>query len=285
MRPLGDGADVHVPEVDEVIRQPYELERLLHVEPRREVDADPHGDGAVVSGRLPDRLQRLQPHPGPVLQRAAVGVGALVVERRQELCQQVAMAAVDVDDVEADGASLSRRARPVGLDSADVGELHRLRHDRRVVVARDLRRRDRGPARVGRLRVDAGVRELDAGERAVLVHRIGHEGEVLEVVVVPQLGRDVRRLVRVEAHRRVLGADGRPAAFCLHAPMCRLRSRLARAEPRAVGHLVEAVAHRLRPDPHGLEEDVVARVAGDRGSLRSQPPMPPTARLMLLCKT
>ena len=78
MRPLGDGADVDIPEVDEVIREPDELERLVHVEPRREVDADRTAIAQSVSGRLPDRLERLQPHPGLVLERAAVGVRALV---------------------------------------------------------------------------------------------------------------------------------------------------------------------------------------------------------------
>ena len=54
--------------------------------------------------------------------------------------------------------------------------------------------------------------------------------------------------------------DG-PAALGLDAPVARLRPRLLDAEAGAVRHLVEAVAQRLRPDAHRLEEHVVARVA------------------------
>ena len=81
------------------------------------VDGDPAGDRAVVADRLAHRLQRLQPDPRPVGQRAAVLVGAAVVVRRQELAEQVGVAAVDVDDVEAGVARAARPPRPVVLTS------------------------------------------------------------------------------------------------------------------------------------------------------------------------
>ena len=142
------------------------------------LDAEANGDRAVVSHRRADLLQRLDPEARAVLERAAVGVGALVVERREELQRQIAVAAVDVDDVEARVPRELRRAHPVLADPLDVAELHRLRDDERVVVARELRGPERRAARLAAVRVHAAVRELDAGERAVLVGLVAHEREV-----------------------------------------------------------------------------------------------------------
>src|SRR6185312_11341285 len=55
-------------------------------------------------------------------------------------------------------------------------------------------------------------------------------------------------------------------------PVGGLRPRLLDAEARAVRHLVEAVAQRLRADLDGLEEDVEARVGGHRPTIRGQTP-------------
>jgi hypothetical protein len=105
------------------------------------------------------------------------------------------------------------------------------------------------------------VRELDAGERAVLVGLVAHEREVAQVVLVPDSGRDDGPVVGVARDQRLFGVHRRPAALRLHAAEARLRPGLLRPEPCAVGHLVEAVPQGLRPDPDGLEENVVLRVA------------------------
>ena len=236
---------------------------LVQLHPGRpeRLDAQADGDRAVVSDRGADLLERLEPEARTVLQRAAVRIGALVVERREELQRQVAVAAVDVDDVEARVVRELRGANPVLAHPADVGELHRLGHDERVVVARQLGGPERRAARLAPVRVHASVRELDAGERAVLVGLVAHERQVAQVVLVPDPGRDDRPVVRIGRDERFLGVHGRPAALGFHAAEARLRAGLLGAEPRAVGHLVEAVPQRLRPDPDGLEKDVVLRVA------------------------
>ena len=59
----------------------------------------------------------------------------------------------------------------------------------------------------------------------------------------------------------VLGVDGGPAALGLHRAVTRLPSGLLHAEPRAMGHLVEAVPEGLRADLERLEEDGVLRVS------------------------
>src|SRR5437762_2404189 len=55
-RPLRDRANVHVPEVDQVVGQAHELQTLVEVdaEGAHPVDRDPAGDRAVVADRLAD---------------------------------------------------------------------------------------------------------------------------------------------------------------------------------------------------------------------------------------
>ena len=194
-------------------------------------------------------------------QRAAVLVAALVVERGQELAEQVGVRAVRVDDVVARVARPLRGLHPVGLDAPDVGLRHRPR-DEAVVVAGDLRGADRGQARVGVVPVDAAVEQLDAGQRAVRVRLLRHHADVRHVAVVPHAERGRRAPRRHRGRWRVLGADGGPSALRLHRPVMRLRERLGVAEARAVRHLVEPVPEGLRADLEGLEEDVVPRVTG-----------------------
>ena len=90
-----------------MVGQADELEALLELDPGRaeRVDARPDRDGTLVSDRFADDLERLEPEPRSVLQGASVLVCSLVVEGREKLERQVAVAAVDIDDVEA------RRAR------------------------------------------------------------------------------------------------------------------------------------------------------------------------------
>ncbi len=70
------------PAVEEVVdRQPVD-------------DAEPRHCGL-------DRAQHIEPEAGAVLQAAAVFVGAVVLERRVELRDQIAVRGVDFDAVEA----------------------------------------------------------------------------------------------------------------------------------------------------------------------------------------
>ena len=73
----------------------------LHAGRAERVHAETNGDRAVVTDRFAHDLECLEPEARPVLERASVLVRALVVEGRKELKRQVAVAAVDVDDVEA----------------------------------------------------------------------------------------------------------------------------------------------------------------------------------------
>ena len=261
-------ADHHVPQVDHRVGRADELEPLLDRHPGQlqRVGGDPYRDRDIVADRLLDQLDRLEPEPRAVLEAAAVGVGAPVVHRRQELRGQVGVRPVHVDDVEPGAARPLRSRDPLPLRPPDVGELHRLWHHHAVQVAADLRRRQLRQPRLAALGVDAAVPQLDPGQRTVLVRPVGHHLKRPHVLVVPQPGRHVGRLVGLGADRAVLGADRGPAALRLHPAEGGLRPRLLDPEAGAVRYLVEPVAQRLRPDPDRLEQDVVALLAAHQSA-------------------
>ena len=105
------------------------------------------------------------------------------------------------------------------------------------------------------------VHELDPGERAVSVDCLDHASQGGDVLLVPEprlgKGTDVAAVVDLA----FLGADRAPAAFGLDAAQRRLRAGVAVAHAGAMGHLVEAVFGRHRPDGNRLEENIVTRVA------------------------
>ena len=262
LAPVGDRADVHVPEVHQVVSQIDEFERFLDVDPGGPecVDRDPRGDGAVRAHRVANGGQRLQPEPRPVLQRPSISVGPLVVEGREELHRKIRVGAVHVDDVETAIPPPGRALCPLALHPRDVHEVHLLGDHVRFEIARELARRDGGEPRLVVRDVRPSVVQLQPCERTVLVRGIRHQAQRAHVVLVPESSRDERRLVGVGGERGVLGADRGPATLGLHASVGRLGPGLLGAEPRAVGHLVEAVPERLRADPHRFEQDLVVRV-------------------------
>ena len=102
-----------------MVGEPDELEPLVELDAGRPERSTPMRTAIAQSSPTASRtdLEHLEPEARAVLERAAVLVGALVVERRQELGQQVAVAAVDVDDVE---AGLARPLAPRTQSSADA---------------------------------------------------------------------------------------------------------------------------------------------------------------------
>jgi hypothetical protein len=129
---------------------------------------------------------------------AAVLVGPLVRQRREELVQQVAVRGVDLGDLEADPVGADRRVGEGLDDVGDVG-LGELLGCRPVAVG------DRGgshglPAAVGgldvavaiprplRRRLAAGVGELDAGHRSLASDEVDDAAVVLGLLVGPDAG-------------------------------------------------------------------------------------------------
>ena len=193
-----------------------------------------------------------------VLERAAVGVVAVVAARREELVDQVAVAAVDLDAVEAAGRGVARAAREVVDQLADLLDLERLG---RLVVVRHVARRPGRQPRPGAVVDAAVVRELEERERAAGAHLRGQPFEVRDRRFVPGR-RVVRHLVGGgRMHLRLAGdhdADVAPLRQVAAEPLA-VEAGLAEAAGRLgvhreVGAEDDPVARGVRPEAQRREE-------------------------------
>lgn len=223
----------HIQHIDaalrQQLRQPHRIRhrpRLLRAEPLDVLEPirrrDAHEQRHVARNGRAHALDDLERQPRPVLEAPAVLVAAAVRHGRQELVQQVAVRAVDLDEVEARRDRAPRRARERRPDLRDVGLRHRPRR-RVVLVVREraggfdalrppaLARRRHGRERQPR-RDGAGlaprVRELDADALVLRVREVGDALPRRDVRVVPQ-ARAVRRDAAFGQDAGGLG-DGEP---------------------------------------------------------------------------
>jgi hypothetical protein len=162
------GADV----LDGALADPAERHR------GRDADA-----GAIGPDLLGDRLGHLDDEPGAVLDRAAVGVGAVVGVRRQELVQQVPVGGVDLHPVGTGRDGSGGGAAEILHRLADLGSGQCARHrcglraggGDHVLACGDGRRRHGQAVVRGVVRVadPADVHELDEQVAAAGVHGVG----------------------------------------------------------------------------------------------------------------
>ena len=136
---VAGGGHVHVVDPPVGLEHLGYPDRVLDVEcARNEVgQTDPDADNPVVAGTRTHLLDHLACEAEAVLERPAVLVVALVVERRQELMEEVAVGDVHLRAVEAALACELGGAAPPLDHLADVLVLHRLR---RLPVGRRLHR-------------------------------------------------------------------------------------------------------------------------------------------------
>ena len=106
-----------------VLQHPGEFEALVVFEAAGDavVHVDLGGDGQLVAHRRSHCLNGLAGEPGPVVEGAAPGVGALVEVGAQERAEQVVVAEVDLDGVEATVRSEASGPGVVVGDAGDVG--------------------------------------------------------------------------------------------------------------------------------------------------------------------
>ncbi len=180
------------------------------------------------------------------------------------------MPGVDVDDVVAGSARAPRRVDVPAAQVGDVAFGHRARLDRVIAVDDDVARRHRRDAAVEVRRVVAVVAQLDAGERAVFVHRVGHQPVLWKVAIIPDAALEVRRNVGARMNFDFLRADHAPAALGLDGAVGGLGARPAVTERIAMRHLEEAVRRRHRSDFDRLEQNVVLRISAHRITTRSR---------------
>ena len=169
-----------------LLQHPRQTHALLRPPARVVLAGKPHEQRLLGRPHRAHVLGDLDREPHAVHLVAAVRVGALVGDRRQELMDQIAVGAVDLENVEAGLVGAHRRLAPLADHVAHLVVRERARH-RRIVVVRDRARRDELPAvpvvdlglvaferlaafpRPRQPRLAAGVAELDGGDRALLL--------------------------------------------------------------------------------------------------------------------
>ena len=111
-------------------RQRIAVAHVVGIAARREMHAD-----AARAEHLDHRVRHLEHQPGAVLDRAAIGVGAMVRAVLQELVEKIAVRAVDLDAVEARGLGVLGALSERLDDARDFLGLERARHDEGLLRA------------------------------------------------------------------------------------------------------------------------------------------------------
>ena len=154
-----------------------------------------------------------------------------------------AMRAVKADQVKARLLAAANGVAEPAAQVLDVGlvqgaGLHRVGEKGQDRAAGD---RQGHLARVKVRPVDAAVGQLDAGQRPMRLHRLGHAGQSGDVAVVPQVLFDEGGDFGGRVNFGLFGKDDAPAALGLGAPHFDHRRRVAVAAAVAMGHLIKAV--------------------------------------------
>jgi hypothetical protein len=221
--------------------------------------------------RSPDaghRRRHLPQEAGAVLDRTAVGVRPLVRAVAQELVDQVAVGAVDLDAVEARRQGAAGAVRELLDDAGDLVQLQGARDSERLrpFAGEGLplgchgRRRHRLSAARLQQRVGdpADVPELGEDPPAPLVDGVGHPAPARELL----LGMNARRAGVTHALRRDLGPLGhdQPGRSALGVVGDRELARDVPVDGPVAGHRRHhhAVAQRIRSDLYrGMEGGVL----------------------------
>ena len=178
----------------------------------------------------------------------------MIVLRLEKMLQHGhVMTAVDIDNIVTRLARSLRRIDIPATKVCDVALAHGPRLHRINAVRRHRARRHRRDAAIVIGAVKGVVNQLDAGERAVLVHRIGHQPMLRDIALVPQPPLDKGRQFRTGMNLHFLGADNAPAALGLDRSIGGLGARASVPQHVAVRHLEKTIRRRHRADFHRLE--------------------------------
>ena len=221
----------------------------------------PDADGKVLADPLADRAQNLEAEPHAVLDRAAIGVRALVGRGRPELIDEMPVA-FELHPIEARFLH-ALGALGIGPDDAgDVPVLHDLREGAMRGLAHVRGGDHRQPVGLAPARAASEMRDLD------------HHGGALRMDIVGELFEPAHDLVLVELDvaeglRTVRREDGRaadhgqpdaaPGLFGVIKPVARLRHAVfgvgwlvrGRHQPVAECEMLEAERHEERDRGHG----------------------------------
>ena len=275
----GPSGEVHVPEVREVRQRLHHvpaftvgaeaggLARLIH----RESD----GYGPLARRGLSRVLQHFTEEAHPIRKRAAIFVAALIGADRQEMAEdRKIMCGVDIDNVVTRPDRPPRRRLVALAKGADVGLVHRASLNRNFRAQHrqggwaDHRLSGRDVARA-----HSAMGDLDGGERAMGVDRIGLRGVLRDIAVIPDAVHRVVRHIGIRPNLGDLHRDDAPAALRLHRPQGDGAVRLKMPVAGGVGDGVETVGRGDGADFHRLKQDIVAGIAHGRAFGAGRPLM------------
>ncbi len=111
-------------------------------------------------------------------------------------------------------------------------------------------------------RPPAAIPKLCPRERSIFMHCIRHQRVRAHVTIIPKRRRRVRQVIRCGMDGIVLGVHHRPPPFGLHPSHRGQGARAHIAHAGAMGHLIEPVARRHRPDFDRFKQDVVTGISG-----------------------
>ncbi len=224
-------------------------------QPHRDAVGAPDADGGI---------HDLKQQPGTVGDRSAISVGAQIAVGLQELFEQIAVGAVDLDAVEA-GLHRIARALPERFDH--IGDFFRLQCTRRLVTLRlsgggrrqhagssdrHCRRRNRQhAARLQRgMRHPADMPQLQKNESALGMNGVGDLSPAFDLLIRIDAGGG-RISAPGRRHRRGFGDDqaarrgALPVIFRVQGP--RRKTGSLRPHPRQRRHH-DAVLQKTGPD-------------------------------------
>ena len=178
---VGEGAaagELEGIEAAVVLQHPGELEALVVLEAAGDavVHVDLGGDGHLVAHRGPHCLHGLATESGPVVEGSAPGVGALVEVGAEEGAEQVVVAEVDLDGVEADVGGEAGGPGVVVGDAGDVGVGGGADDPHGQGVEPLAGGERRGPVGPG-VGHRPGVADLGAGSGALVVDGVGEPAQ------------------------------------------------------------------------------------------------------------
>ena len=254
--------------IDDVIEQRLRIAVGDIVGGRHRRDADA---GALGAGYRGHHLGHFQHQLGAVLDRSAIGIGALVGAVLGELIEQIAVGAVDLDAVETGGQRILGAALEILDDPRNFRKLQRARLgdigegavDKRLALGADRGRRHRlAAAGLQRIVRDAAdMPDLDEDAPAFFMHAVGDLAPACDLL----LGIDAGRILIALALLRNLAGfgDQKARGGALAVIVDRQRARHHAGRHRAVAgqrRHHEAVRKRDRAKLEGLEQFGLAHV-------------------------
>ena len=161
----------------------------------------PIHDDEVIADRSPDLLHDRHREPHPVLEAAAPSIVSMIGMRGQELVDEIAFRAHDLDPVEARELGEGGGTREVGDGLFDLFGAHGT-----GLEGVDRRLYRRGCDRLGAVGVASGVNQLQQDATAGLMHALGNHPQLLGLRLGCDLARPQRKRSGL-AHPDAAGDD------------------------------------------------------------------------------